>query len=239
MSEQRTRERPIGCDEVNELAGVYALDALEAEERDAVREHIESCELHEEFASLRATALSLVAAAPSREPPVDLRDRIMRSVGEPPVRAQQDSPAGPAPRRVQRLFAWPRAAPYSLAAVLAVVAIVLAVWNVTLQGPDDGVTVSRSAPGDSPHTRLVYLPAERLALLTVEGLDAAPEGHIYQLWVIRDGTPSGAGLFNTADGRESIVLEIELASDDLIAVTLEPAGGSALPTTDPIFLTGT
>ena len=71
-------------------------------------------------------------------------------------------------------------------------------------------------------------------------LPEPPEEMEYQLWVIRDGKPTSAGVFKVAkDGSKILKLE-ELPDQDTIAsftVTIEPNGGRPLPT-GMMYLTG-
>ena len=65
-----------------ELAGLYALDALEPSEEAAVRQHLASCPLsHADFDALRGVVPALIEAELAKldlvEPPAALRDRIM------------------------------------------------------------------------------------------------------------------------------------------------------------------
>ena len=59
-----------------------------------------------------------------------------------------------------------------------------------------------------------------------------PEGQVYQAWEIVGDTPQSLGVW---DGR---VLEISqpLSADSVFGVSIEPAGGSPLPTTPPIVV---
>ena len=54
----------------------------------------------------------------------------------------------------------------------------------------------------------------------------------YQAWTIESGVARSAGVFDTADGRarHRAALSSLIASDAVIAVTLEPAGGVPQPT---------
>jgi anti-sigma-K factor RskA len=73
--------------------------------------------------------------------------------------------------------------------------------------------------------------------MTVEGLDPAPEGSVYQVWAVTGGNPVSIGFLEVPDdGAVSADMEgVQLVEGQVVAVTLEPAGGSQLPTTEPIF----
>jgi anti-sigma-K factor RskA len=83
----------------------------------------------------------------------------------------------------------------------------------------------------------VVLAADRheLAVVTT-GLPALPAGKVYQLWLIGKPAITSAGLLPPAkDGRTPPVLATGVAKGDALGLTVEPAGGSAQPTTKPIL----
>lgn len=110
----------------------------------------------------------------------------------------------------------------------------------TFLGPDVRTAVL-SSTGQPPSARLFWNTTTSTLLVTAFGLPPAPEGRVYQLWGIPSGqSPVSLGTFQTeADG--SAVVRRAAPSDvtfELGAVTEEPAGGSAQPTSAP-FLVGT
>jgi anti-sigma-K factor RskA len=68
-------------------------------------------------------------------------------------------------------------------------------------------------------------------------LEALPSGQTYQVWAIRDGQPVSLGLMppDPSGHTTAAMANVDLAGAELIAVTIEPAGGSAQPTSDPII----
>ncbi|MFD6136083.1 anti-sigma factor domain-containing protein, partial [Isoptericola sp. NPDC060257] len=96
-----------------------------------------------------------------------------------------------------------------------------------------------------PDARLVTAPVEGGGeatalvsgddvLVSAEGMPAPGEGHDWQLWIVADDTPVSAGLMPAASGGVSRAL-VQGGAGHVVAVTLEPAGGSAQPTTDPVL----
>ena len=88
--------------------------------------------------------------------------------------------------------------------------------------------------------------AKREAVVTTAGLSPLPSAQVYQLWVMSpagtSGTPGtpgasrsspvqarSAGLLHSAP-----VLAVALRPGDRIGITVEPAGGTAQPTTNPV-----
>ncbi|RNG18522.1 anti-sigma factor [Streptomyces botrytidirepellens] len=78
------------------------------------------------------------------------------------------------------------------------------------------------------------------AAFLASGLPKPPEGRVYQLWFSDGGTMRSAGLMDTADtgtGRgTAALLSGAVGKASGVGVTVEPAGGSKAPTTDPIGL---
>ena len=227
------------CEEIEELAGAYALQALPDDVLREVEDHLASCSAHPDIAGLRAVALSLAGAAPEREPPPTLKARLMEAIRrETAGGAQAVAPRAP----TARLIPWfrPRFASYALATVLAAVVVGLLTWNLILQVSGDGgedVTFVRTlTDSGAARGRILYIQEERTALLTVEGLAPLPAEKTYQVWAISDGEPTGIGLFNASEsGEASTVIEADLSKVEIVAITIEPAGGSPQPTTEPIL----
>ncbi|MFI7146872.1 anti-sigma factor domain-containing protein [Nonomuraea sp. NPDC050022] len=90
------------------------------------------------------------------------------------------------------------------------------------QGGRGTVVVSRS------RGKMVFLAA---------GLADLPEGQVYQLWQLAPGRIRSAGLLSAdAAGRTQPVIAAPGPGVAKLGVTVEPAGGSAQPTTRPLFL---
>ena len=62
------------------------------------------------------------------------------------------------------------------------------------------------------------------AVLVLDGLDPAPQGKTYELWIIEGENASPAGLFPGQDGRDWSVVDGTVESGDVVAVTVEEAG---------------
>lgn len=68
------------------------------------------------------------------------------------------------------------------------------------------------------------------AWLVVHGLRRAPSGQIYEIWVLDDAHASAAGTFAGGRPTSSVRLTRQLATgSSVVAVSLEPAGGSREP----------
>jgi anti-sigma-K factor RskA len=64
-----------------------------------------------------------------------------------------------------------------------------------------------------------------------------PSNKAYQAWAIGTGNPRSIGLLTNGGGDSTVPLVLNtLANTTKIAVTLEPASGSAQPTSDLLML---
>ncbi len=78
-------------------------------------------------------------------------------------------------------------------------------------------------------------PASGSGYMVMVGLPKASSTQTYQAWYLVDGHPSSAGLMTVEDDGYAVLSGVQQpAGTNLVAVTLEPAGGSSLPTSDPI-----
>ena len=232
----------MNCDEIEDLGGAYALGALPPETLREVEEHLEGCSRHAEIAALGAAAASLAWSAEEREPPPALKARLMAAIRE---EAMPAAAAVPGTARHQGAGFWRRlverrVTPYAIAGVLAVAAVALIGWNVTLQLSDGdgaaGASVHTLSDGGDAHGRILYLADERVAVMTVAGLEPLPSDMTYQVWAISEDTVTGIGTFNTsASGEASAAMEVDLKGARSVAITVEPAGGSPEPTTEPVL----
>jgi anti-sigma-K factor RskA len=88
--------------------------------------------------------------------------------------------------------------------------------------------------------KMIWHPVEHKGIFYVESLPKLDRTKSYQLWVIGAHGPVSAGVFET-DKRGAAVLTIERIQGSVdgppqFAVTIEPYGGVAKPTTNPILI---
>lgn len=110
-----------------------------------------------------------------------------------------------------------------------------AAFNAVLTAPDARLHTARLTGGAT--AAVVVSRAEGRAAFTAQDLPALTAGKVYELWY---AAPTGdlrpAGLL-PATGRPSArVLTGPLANAVAVGVTVEPSGGSAQPTTQPLGL---
>jgi anti-sigma-K factor RskA len=230
-----------------ELLGAWALDAVDDVERAAVERAIrEDAELAEEARALRETA-ALLAAGEAAAPPADVREKVLTTIAQtgqedPVPRARPDrAGASPTARGGHRRSRWIAAAAILLAAAIPTGLAVQqaqraqrAEEQVTslaeaLARPDTEVLRAEVEGGG----RAVAVITDDDTIFTAQDLPALTDDRAYQLWVIDQGSPSSAGVLAAHEGSVSAEVD-QLPDGAVLALTIEPAGGSTQPTTTPI-----
>ena len=111
-------------------------------------------------------------------------------------------------------------------------AIGVGAWGLS-QGNDDGnIVVAQSRQGDAS-MQVTYVPDQQVAVMEVD-LPPLPAGRVYQAWRIDGGSPVSLGLVETTSG--SVAMVGDLSGASAVALSVEPAGGSVAPTTNPILI---
>jgi len=225
-------------DALRDLIAPVALGAAAPHEIARVEAHAEECAVcGEQLASLRAAADVLAIAVPQHDPPPSLKDSLMSTVraeaaeraGEEPA---AEAPARPRPGRRRRFLgipAWPAAA-----AVAALVALALAIGLVVSTSGDSGggtTTIAMSAGPETPGISgsVLYVPDEDTAVVNLSDLPPLEPGDAYQLWIIKDGTPTSAGLFESTGPAAARTVATGLQDADALAVTAQPATSRTAP----------
>lgn len=72
-------------------------------------------------------------------------------------------------------------------------------------------------------------------IFSTAGLPALPAAKVYQLWLMGPPGTRSAGLLAAGAGRTTLVLASGLRPGDQAGLTVEPAGGTAEPTSTPIL----
>ena len=136
---------------------------------------------------------------------------------------------------------------FAAAAAAAVITVGGLVWSPWSEPVDPSPVAQVAAAEDVVRVRsttgeltaeVAYSRSLGRAAFTVAGLTPAPEGRTYQLWYVgTDEVARSAGLLTgDRDGRGELLLDGNANSAAAVGMTLEPAGGSPRPTTDPIVV---
>lgn len=245
---------------LQQLCDDHALGLLEGDEREqlirlidagtpAVRRRVQDSE---------ELVAQLAWLAPSVTPPVLLRSQLLN-------RVHAEAPPAPVPAvnldRRRWALGWAVAAALAIASLYSYMALRGA--NAELRRLDGQLASVRSEAArsrkilevvlarDARMIRLSTSPGEPLfrafwggaAGLVLSGVDVpAPKaGRTLQLWIVPKGggNPVSAGVFGPQlNGQVLLIAETRLQPGDAAALAIsdEPAGGSAQPTTKPVFV---
>jgi len=223
-------------DDLHVLTGSYVLDAVSDAEREEFERHLQHClSCRAEVRGLRETAARL-AMARVVVPPARLEQRVLAAT----YRTRQLPPLPS--ERTHRKFPCRLAILAAAASVAAAVA--LGVTQLSAQhhldraretaialvvtAPDARVETARTSAGGS--VTVVTSAALRDAVVSSTGLAPLSSGRVYQVWVM---SPSGARSAGLLHGTSLLAT---IAPGDRIGITVEPAGGAARPTTNPVAI---
>jgi anti-sigma-K factor RskA len=218
---------------VDELIAGQALYALSPQDEERVALHVAECDrCRRQLREAEALAASIAYAVPAAAPPPDLRDRVLAAV-EPVVEAAPaPAPARAQPARRSRSW-WPRISAVAVP-VLAAAVVGLVIWNVSLHSDLSGLH-SKLYHGQAGNLRGVgnVIVKQNGNATLFASIAPAPPGKTYEAWVIRGKVALPAGIFH-GGGTVNLQLTRDARPGDVIAVTVEPAGGVKKPTGKPI-----
>jgi anti-sigma-K factor RskA len=219
-------------DEVADLLALDAVGVLEPSEREAMERHLATCEpcrvaatQYVDVAGMLPTALELVP------PPARLRRNLMAQV----YAEANASPALPWYRRLVNAIPTGRA--FTLVGAAAVVvAIVLGVWGAGRGAPQGPVAYMVS--GTTATGTLDVNSSGTQGVLTVTGLAPLPATEAYEVWLIPPhGSPKGVTFLSPGvdGGPWTAVMSGNMSLYKSIAATVEPAGGSPVPSNTEVL----
>ena len=237
------------CSQVDELAGAFALGAMDAEEEAALRAHLISCDQpHLEVENALGAGMLLAESLDPVMPSAALRDRLMATIDRMPQ--TQATPSLPhAARRSWLGWLSPRVArPVAVATLAALVAV--GAWNLSLQSQlaqrDAALRAVASAisggeaafrvAGDAGRGYVVDTPGEGAALVVTDLADL-PTDRLYELWLIdAAGTPVAVGTSSSIEGTVAVIhVERDLTGFAIFAVTVE-ADRVTAPSGTPVMV---
>lgn len=235
-------------DDPRDLLAAYALDAVDDLDRRTVERLLAADpEARRELDEHRAVVAAFTV---DTAPPPGLRERVLGSIASVPQVSEGSGAVGTgsgtgasASRRPRRR--WAVAAVAAAAAVAIAVPTTLAIQarqeQVRLQTQADAVASMLADPaaeivrgemaGGGDASALV---AGDRVLFSVEDLPEAGAAEDYQLWLVEGEQMISAGVFDARGG--SATLLVDASGSAGVAVTLEPAGGSPQPTSDPLVV---
>jgi len=223
-------------DDLHVLTGSYVLDAVSETEREEFERHLQFCPTCDaEVRGLRETAARLALAC-AVNPPARMEQQVLAGT----YRTRQLPPL--AASRPGRVLHFPRRLAILAAAASVAAALALGITQLTAQhqldqarataiarvvtAPDAHVDTARAAGGSVTVVTSIRLHE---AVVSTSGMASLPSGRVYQVWVM---SPSGARSAGLMHG--SSLLASAVRPGDQIGITVEPAGGTARPTTTPV-----
>lgn len=242
----------------------YALGAMPADaalpqnSARRLREHLRTCEqCRREYESLRPAVTALAATAEVANVNPALKARIMREVRRSATPAPRTVAAG-APAR--RAALWPA---YLVAAACFAIALISTIESISLTSQLRAAQAQLAALQTTTNATAREIAAERTMVADLMAADARhfptaggqviargkrlyiamhnmappPRGKVYQAWTLARGAKKIApSLTFVPDTRGTAVVALPEDAENTIAVavSVEPEGGSKMPTTKPI-----
>lgn len=243
----------LDCAAADELAGAYALGALESAQDRAMSAHLAGCpNPHVEARELIGSGALLAHAVEPVTPSPGLRDRLMETIAATPQdhRTASLRTVEPAPTRRPVLTEprnpWWRLAPLpsALAAVGLAAAVGLGAWgaSVNSQLAERDAALRAVASADVIHAASGtagsgwVFETGGVAMFMAEDLADLPQDRLYELWIIdADGNPLPAGILTETEGVTLVSLERGLEGASAFAITVESEPVDA-PTSDPVIV---
>jgi anti-sigma-K factor RskA len=241
-----------------DLKDAYVLDALPEEERRSFEEFLAAHpERQAEIDELGAVAGLLAFSPEELESPPELRERLMDVVEAEAAPRRERRGSG-----LAGLAGFIGARGLALGAA-ALVLVGLLSWNLLLQNEVEDLQgqvqnsqgqvedlQAQVRDAQAQQTRTVQLSgtwanqgadAEVASIngnrivLVADDLPSIPEGQTCQIWVIKGDVPEPSGLFQPGSTETAASITTPIKKGDTVAITVEPAGGSEQPTTDPVL----
>jgi anti-sigma-K factor RskA len=241
---------------------LYALDALEGEERTALETHLAGCPgCRRELDALRGDTALLALSAAGPLPPQRSRQRLMTAIAkEPRLYARAARP---------RRFAWLTSMGWAVAAGMFLAAVLLLRDETLLRGElarlqsqsaqqqveltkaaqvvstltatdSMRVTLVAAKTPPQPQGKAMYQRERGSLLFMASNMPALPPAKAYELWLIpMQGDPIPAGMFKPDAHGSAMVLQPPLprgVEAKAFAITVEPEAGSPAPTSTPIMV---
>jgi anti-sigma-K factor RskA len=240
---------------------LYALGALDGEERLALERHLQECSAcRRELESFRGDLALLAFSATGPVPPPHARERLMQAIAKEPRRA---------PVRTLRTNRWLRPLEWAAAAAAILVIVVLLLQNTRLrqhianleagfseqqqqllqtkeivaslnssEAAHFTLTATKALP--QPEGRAIYSRQSGTLVFIASDMPQLPPQKTYELWLIPSaGAPIPAGLFRTDAHGSATVIRPPLPAGveaKTFAITIEPLRGSPAPTSQPIMV---
>jgi anti-sigma-K factor RskA len=244
---------------------LYALNALEGNERAKLEEHVATCAACRlELERLRADTALLAISAAGPRPPQRARQRLLDAIARE-ARRQPAAPSAPSRRGWWGWMGWAAAAALLLLALslrrdisMLKERLLLArsrqvettrqldelrkIAAPIIEPEAQRVTLVATKTSPQPQGKAFYLRDRASLVFVASNMPALPPQKAYELWLIPvTGNPIPAGVFRPDERGSASVVNPPLppgTAAKAFAITVESEAGSAAPTT-PILMMGT
>lgn len=211
-------------EEMQSLLGAFALNATSAIEARRVERHLEKCDDCANEVRLLKEAAAELAWLSEPADTADLEQRITTNL--------------PARRRTMTVRILAGAA--AVAVVISGVLGASLIRERSLKSDLEEVltTATRQVlldPQGGFQGRGVLHVGRGKGALVLEDMPEAGKDRIYQLWALAGATPRSA-TFVEGTGHVVHLFDWTGRADDRFAITIEPEGGSPVPTSDPVLV---
>jgi anti-sigma-K factor RskA len=209
------------CPTHGDQLAAYALGALEPDDAEAMRRHIETCAIcREQLPSMSSLPRLLdtvdMADVPPPQPPAWLEESLLDQIARETPRH-----GGRRGRTRRRVLA---------GALAAAATVAVAVLAIVLSGDDDEAYARANLGGKSgarAYARLEAVPAGTRVSLRARELGGVP-GNRYELWCIAtDGRWVSGGSFRAPGGEAEVVLTAAVGPGDYHRLVVTPEGRRA------------
>jgi anti-sigma-K factor RskA len=239
----------------------YALGELTSEERLALESHLRGCgECRRELEEWRGGMGVLAFSVSGPQPPSTSRTRLMAAIAKEPKRREVRLTSR---RPWWRPLEWAMAAAAVVVIVLLArqngemgrrVVSLEARASEQQQKLDDAegfvkslissdaerFTLVASQAPPQPQGKVIYVRRHGTVVFLADNMPPLPPQKTYELWLIpKTGAPVAAGLFKPDSHGSATILQPPLLAGteaQTFAITVEPEGGSAAPTSKPIMV---
>lgn len=240
---------------------LYALGALQGEERRSVEKHLKDCpDCRHELVRLQGDLALLAFSAGGPRPPARSRERLIAAIAREPRRT--------AVRQMERKSWW---IALQWAAAVATVTVILLLLRQNTDLRQHVASLEANATGQreqllqakeliatltsadavhftlvaaktppQPQGKAIYLRSTGTLVFLASNLPELPPQKTYELWLIpKSGAPIPAGLFRPDTHGSATVIKPPLPTGveaKTFAITVEPESGSAAPTSTPVMV---
>jgi hypothetical protein len=230
-------------DRRREEVAAFALGALDAAQIDDFREHLDACKrCQDELRWLEPAVRALPETVEQQSPPPELKVRLMEEVRADLAAESQQARDGQRRERASRKgfrewlggldvggLTW-----RPLAGMAAVVLIVAAGVGY-LVGNGGGSNVTTTEVQQKNGIVAMVVDEDGKGELRLTGVEQLPKGKVLEAWVARGEAVEPVEMLFTPDEEGNATTQIEdLKGVDVVMVTREPAGGTKVPTTEPL-----